>query len=282
MANNALATRSDGELTENEHAALMEQVIVHNDLSKLSPAQRVNYYRQKAESMGLDWTRQPMQYITLQGRLTLYLTAAGTSQLRSINRIDIEDPTVQQVGDLYVVTVKGRSPSGRTDTEIGAVNITGLKGEALANAMMKALTKAKRRLTISITGAGMLDESEVESVPGARRVTVTADGEIVEQVRALPEPSPATTQQTEESLVEGIGGEELEEPEEADDDTGGNPLSDYLMALQRATTVKEINDLHKGLLATINRGDLSLTEQEHNEVYEAYNERRGKLRQARS
>src|SRR5262249_53952504 len=35
---------------------------------------------------------------------------------------------------------------------------------------MRALTKAKRRVTLSICGLGMLDESEIESIKGAERV----------------------------------------------------------------------------------------------------------------
>src|SRR6185312_3719783 len=35
---------------------------------------------------------------------------------------------------------------------------------------MKAETKAKRRVTLSICGLGMLDETEVDSIPDARRV----------------------------------------------------------------------------------------------------------------
>jgi len=41
-------------------------------------------------------------------------------------------------------------------------------GEALANALMKASTKAKRRLTLSLCGLGFLDETEVGTIPGAR------------------------------------------------------------------------------------------------------------------
>ena len=37
---------------------------------------------------------------------------------------------------------------------------------------MKAVTKAKRRVTLSICGLGMLDETEVESIPGAKAVPV--------------------------------------------------------------------------------------------------------------
>jgi hypothetical protein len=41
-----------------------------------------------------------------------------------------------------------------------------LKGDALANALMKAETKAKRRVTLSIAGLGWLDETELETVKG--------------------------------------------------------------------------------------------------------------------
>jgi hypothetical protein len=40
--------------------------------------------------------------------------------------------------------------------------------------MMKAETKSKRRVTLSIVGLGMLDESEVDSIPGAKAVTPDA------------------------------------------------------------------------------------------------------------
>jgi hypothetical protein len=48
--------------------------------------------------------------------------------------------------------------------------VGGLKGEALANAEMKAVTKAKRRLTLSICGLGWLDETEISTVPDAEVV----------------------------------------------------------------------------------------------------------------
>jgi hypothetical protein len=44
---------------------------------------------------------------------------------------------------------------------------------------MKAETKAKRRVTLSIAGLGWLDETEADAVPGARPVAVDTDtGEI--------------------------------------------------------------------------------------------------------
>jgi len=40
-------------------------------------------------------------------------------------------------------------------------------GGKVGNALMKAVTKAKRRVTLSICGLGILDETEVESIPNA-------------------------------------------------------------------------------------------------------------------
>jgi hypothetical protein len=76
------------------------------------------------------------------------------------------------VEDCYVVTARAAFPDGRHDESIGAVPIAGLKGESRAHAMMKAETKAKRRVTLSLVGLSTLDESEVESIPGAQPVPV--------------------------------------------------------------------------------------------------------------
>ncbi|MEK9723282.1 MAG: hypothetical protein VW405_07335 [Rhodospirillaceae bacterium] len=80
--------------------------------------------------------------------------------------------------DVFVVTAIAADKTGRTDAATGAVAIGNLTGESLANALMKAETKAKRRVTLSLCGLGMLDESEVETIPDAQVV--------------LDEPVPAT------------------------------------------------------------------------------------------
>jgi hypothetical protein len=56
----------------------------------------------------------------------------------------------------------------------------------LANLQMKAVTKGKRRLTLSLCGLGWLDETEVETIPNAQPVIVTEKGEIA----PIPEPKP--------------------------------------------------------------------------------------------
>ena len=50
---------------------------------------------------------------------------------------------------------------------------------------MKAETKAKRRATLSLCGLGLLDESEVDSIPSSRRVAVDESGKIEGQAPPL-------------------------------------------------------------------------------------------------
>ena len=82
--------------------------------------------------------------------------------MRKIHGVSITNFKAEQIGDLFVCTATGQSRDGRTDTSTGAVPVAGLAGENLANALMKAETKAKRRLTLSLCGLGLLDETEVE------------------------------------------------------------------------------------------------------------------------
>lgn len=152
--------------------ALLERVIVDGDLSRLTPAHRVAYYLMKCRAARLDPQAQPFQYITLQGKLTLYATKACTQQLAAIHAVSTHVTEQRTEGDLRLVTVRARAGDGRETDELGAVGIKGLAGEALANAYMKALTKAKRRAVLAICGLGDLDESEVDSVPHARRANV--------------------------------------------------------------------------------------------------------------
>ncbi len=159
--------------------ALIEQVVMQGDLSKLNPEQRVLYYKKVCDSAGLNPFTRPFDYITLNGKLTLYAKKDATDQLRKVNGISIDKLEDRVVDDLYIVKAYARTKDGRTDAATGAVTIGHLKGEAKANAIMKAETKAKRRVTLSISGMGLVDESETESIPGAKCVDVDmSTGEI--------------------------------------------------------------------------------------------------------
>lgn len=143
---------------------VIEQVLLGGDLSRLTAEQRTSYYARVCESLGLNPLTQPFAYLRLNGKDVLYAKKDATEQLRMIHGVSITEVTSQTVNDVYVVTAKAQDRSGRTDASTGAVSIGNLKGEALANALMKAETKAKRRVTLSICGLGMLDETEVETI----------------------------------------------------------------------------------------------------------------------
>lgn len=158
---------------------IMEEVVAKGDLKELSPEQRATYYTNVCKSMGLNPFTKPFEYITLNSKLTLYATRTAADQLRKINGVSITNIEREIVDDLVIVTVKVADKTGRTDEEVGAVSFGALKGEAKANAIMKAITKAKRRATLSICGLGWLDETEVETIPTAAPVTVDVQtGEI--------------------------------------------------------------------------------------------------------
>jgi hypothetical protein len=142
----------------------MERVLIMGDLAMLKPEERLNYYKAVCQSVGLNPLTRPLEFITLNGKLTLYARRECTEQLRKIHAVSITELSNQTVQDVYVVKAKAEDKTGRTDCSTGAVALGNLKGESLANALMKAETKAKRRVTLSICGLGLLDESEIETV----------------------------------------------------------------------------------------------------------------------
>ena len=176
-------------------ATIIERVIVAGDLTRLSPAERVSYYVTVCRSVGLNPLTEPFKYIQLNGKLTLYSTKNCTDQLRAIHQVSVESLRREtDASGIHVVTATVKTPAGRLDEDIGAVSIKGLQGENLANALMKATTKAKRRATLSICGLSFVDESELEAIADASHVTVDQDGVIIEGPGVVhPEPAPRAT-----------------------------------------------------------------------------------------
>lgn len=147
----------------------IESALIKGDLSSLTSDQRLSYCKSVCDSVGLNILTKPFEYIQLNGKLTLYATRAATDQLRSVHKVSIKITAREKFDDIYVVTAQASNAEGRFDESTGAVNISGLKGEQLANAYLKAETKAKRRVTLSLCGLGLLDESEVDSIPEAKK-----------------------------------------------------------------------------------------------------------------
>lgn len=149
-------------------AETMSAIVVRGDVSGLNQAQLTEYYVALCERVGLDPATQPFKLMTLNGKKMFYADKGAGDQLRKLHRVSIRIVSRETVGEVYVVTACATMPDGRTDESQGAVAIGGLKSDNLANAVMKAETKAKRRVTLSIIGLGMLDKSELDTIPRDR------------------------------------------------------------------------------------------------------------------
>ena len=149
---------------------IIESVMIGGDLSKLTPQQRTVHYRDVCRSLGLNPYTQPFAYLTLNGKLLLYAKKDAADQLRKIHNISIEIVSRElDLDDIYTVRARATMPDGRKDEDEGVVPIPEtVKGEFRSNLKMKATTKAKRRVTLSICGLGFLDETEVESIADAK------------------------------------------------------------------------------------------------------------------
>tara|TARA_R110002020_G_scaffold377557_2_gene588626 strand:- start:1335 stop:2165 length:831 start_codon:yes stop_codon:yes gene_type:complete len=147
-------------------ASILESVMIGGDLSRLSEKERVSYYQTVCDSLSLNPMTKPFDYIKLNGKLQLYAKRDCADQLRAIHGVSIKVLEKEEIEGVYIVSVAAQNKHGRHDEDTGAVTIAGLRGEARANAILKAITKAKRRVTLSICGLGMIDETEASDIPG--------------------------------------------------------------------------------------------------------------------
>ena len=161
--------------------ATMEEILVTGNLSALNPAQRLEFYNRTCESLGLNPLTKPFDYITLNGKLTMYAKKDATDQLRKIHGVSITKLEKSSEEGIHMVTAYASDARGRIDVATGAVSTAGLKGDALVNAYLKAETKAKRRVTLSLVGLGMLDETELETIRNVSPTPPMTITEIVNQ-----------------------------------------------------------------------------------------------------
>lgn len=164
---------------------IIETFLKSGDLAQLTTEQRVSYYNATCESLGLNPLTRPFDFIGLNGKIVMYAKRDCTDQLRRIYSVSITSLETKKEDGIYIVTAHAKDGKGRIDAATGAVAVENVRGNDLANVIMKAETKAKRRVTLSLCGLGILDESEIE----AERVV---DVVISAPARNIAEPVPAS------------------------------------------------------------------------------------------
>ena len=193
----------------------LSKLVIGGDLSSLSPQQKMEYYAYRCKALDLHPSTKPFDIIKLSGKEVLYATRETANQLSSKRQVSVTVVSRTITAGISEVVARASSPDGRMTDEIGCVSIEGMKGEALSNALMKAVTKAKRRAVLSHCGLGMMDETEVDSVPGAIKATASSSlssaaglppAGFSQPVKAKavekpPEPSPVAPQQEEPAVI---------------------------------------------------------------------------------
>jgi hypothetical protein len=162
--------------------AIQESIVLRGDLSGLNEQQKKNYYLFRCRQVGLDPAAKPFDLLKLNGKEILYANAGATQQLCSIHKLSTQITHRERIDDIYIVSVRVTGADGRVSENQGAVAIGAARGDALANGILKSTTKAIRRAVLAHCGLGMMDETEVETIPGAQRVAPSVETQEVQPI----------------------------------------------------------------------------------------------------
>lgn len=190
----------------------IEELLVTGNLNQFSPQEKVAYINKVCDTLGLNPLTRPFEFVSFQGKTVMYAKKDATDQLRKLHGVSVRVTKQEIMDGLLFITVEATDKTGRVDSDVGVLNIAGLKGDALANASMKCLTKAKRRVTLSICGLGILDETEFDTIPGAPHMDVPTNPELpnektFENIRALLQARGKTEEGLLKYLAAQSGGE---------------------------------------------------------------------------
>ena len=155
------------DLDERTGANAVSSLVMRGDLSGLGPEDRARYYVAVCEGLGLNPHSQPFAFLRLNGKEVLYATRGCTDQLARIHRVTrtiVDGPKLVDLGGtkLILCVAQASHPNGRVETSTATVPFVDP-----VNVLMKCETKAKRRVTLSLLGLGMLDEMELETIPAS-------------------------------------------------------------------------------------------------------------------
>ena len=155
--------------------SVIESLVINGDLSRLNQAQKVMFYNYRCQQADLDPAAKPFDLLKLNGKEVLYANASATQQLCANRKLSTQITHREKLDDIYVVSARCTGSDGRISENQGAVSIAGLRGDALANAILKATTKAIRRVVLAHCGLGILDETETETIPTAQKVSLNIE-----------------------------------------------------------------------------------------------------------
>lgn len=218
-------------------------LVTQGDLSRLSNEQRLSYYHEVCRRVGLNPLTKPFDFIKLNGKLVLYANKDATAQLAAVNTVSVTivDKVIDKASGVLLVFARASTPDGRQTDQVGGVALfEKMKGDDVANAWMKCITKANRRAVLTHCGLGMLDESELETIPAknVERLTVAEPTplkapEPAKRLESAPAPVAAAPK---DEVVDGA----VDEQAEVQGVSGGN--FNFEGVADRQWLIKEIRN----------------------------------------
>jgi hypothetical protein len=215
----AVVTIDDAAEQHSLDPGVMRQFVMDGDLTPIKPEQRPALVMALCRHIGVDPIERPFLVFKDGKRTVLYAARACTSALCRVRGISRQLLAVQEVTmagqPVIIARARATLPDGRFDESTGVVPVmqedTAWEGpegnkrkvskgwrqpnpSEAANLPMKAETKAKRRAVLDLVGLGMPDESEIETIRGARRGHVdmtTGELQFESAPAALPSARPA-------------------------------------------------------------------------------------------
>lgn len=181
--------------------------IVDGNLAKLTAEQRLVHYKTLCEGLGLNPLTKPFGFYEMKGEggkpvVHVYALKEAAAQLARRDCVSVEIVRTEWFKEQALYEVWARATSStrnnygevekRITDEVGAVALAETaKADGAGVQRMKAVTKARRRAILAHCGLGLLDESEIESIDGARRIS--ADEFLSGRETVAPERLPAQT-----------------------------------------------------------------------------------------
>jgi len=153
-----LVAMKPNEMQTGPPVEIIHQVLLEGNLDKLSEDQRLDYVGGLCQHLGITPAGKPFDLLRFQGKMVAYPNKGCAEQLRLRWRISIDRPEIVWDESTVYVTVTGRI-GDRTDTDVGSVVCSNPGEKPIA--VKKALTQAKRRVTLSLVGLSMFNEEDV-------------------------------------------------------------------------------------------------------------------------
>lgn len=233
-------TQYDQSIEETPEA--LKQALAKQDLKGLSEESKMKYLFHLSESLGFNPLTKPFEILSFRGQEKVYPTKSAASQAAansglSFEKTDEEMKEVQSGVWLYKVWYRGTLPDGRADEDMGAVPIyqsddPGTK----CDKQMKAVTKAKRRLALSITGIGLDDRPDMD---GGRKDLASHEDE--KKVQELNEKlSSEVSESMGGSMKPSAEGDNTEKQTELDNEGVSGSDSSEAKGQQIGDTVKDV------------------------------------------